>query len=204
MNSPIDKVSPFADPPRKAKTNSYMAQAQPSDIGFGYIAQDDEHVEVPMTPASPLKSAMKMPGATSRWEANPLSPTFHEEQALEKKEELTEKEQAKDLVSKMLCAPCYISPSTNEPAESQDQSAGSEVHAPRRQLQLQSHRSLHALHNFDHLPHHQGPTSQEQSPSLGRWNQDMAAVGSPLYVKRIPPALLDRSLRLLERRPQAG
>lgn len=98
--SPIDKVSPFADPPVQGKTTSVMAQAQPSDIGFGYIAQNDEHVEVPMTPASPLKSAMKMPGATSRWVENPLSPTFREEQVLEKKEQLTEKEQAKDLVSR--------------------------------------------------------------------------------------------------------
>jgi hypothetical protein len=76
-----------------------MAEAQPSDIGFGYISTSDEHVEVPMTPASPLKSAMKMPGASSRWVENPLSPTFREEQVLEKNEQLTEKEQAKDLVS---------------------------------------------------------------------------------------------------------
>lgn len=99
VHSPIDKVSPFADPPRQIKTHSFMAQAQPSDIGFGYISKSDEHVEVPMTPASPLKSAMKMPGASSRWVENPLSPTFQEEQVLEKNEQLTEKEQAKDLVS---------------------------------------------------------------------------------------------------------
>lgn len=95
VNSPIEhKVSPFADPPSGLKANSFMAQSQPSDIGFGYIEQ---HVEVPMTPASPLKSAMKMPGATARWIENPLSPTFKEEQALEKKEGLTEAQQKKDL-----------------------------------------------------------------------------------------------------------
>jgi len=76
-----------------------MAQSQPSDIGFGYIADNSRHVEVPMTPASPLRSAMKVPGTPARKIDNPLSPTFREEQILEKHEGLTEKEQAKDLVS---------------------------------------------------------------------------------------------------------
>src|ERR1700738_4442585 len=89
--------SPFADPP-KTKTQFAMAQAQPSDIGFGYIS-DNRHsqvVEMPLSPASPLKSAMKVPGTARRID-NPLSPTFREEQILEKHETLTEKEQAKDL-----------------------------------------------------------------------------------------------------------
>jgi hypothetical protein len=97
-----DSRSPFADPP---KFQSYMAQSQPSDIGFGYISENDpaRHsqgvpVEVPLTPGSPLKSAMKIPGTPGRRIDNPLSPTFREEQILEKHEELTEKEQAKDLV----------------------------------------------------------------------------------------------------------
>ena len=55
-------------------------------------------VEVPLTPGSPLKSALKVPGTPARF-ANPLSPTFREEQILEKQEELTEKENARDLVS---------------------------------------------------------------------------------------------------------
>jgi hypothetical protein len=77
-----------------------MAQAQPSDIGFGYISSNEpsRHVEVPMTPASPLKSAMKMPGTPGRKIDNPLSPTFREEQVLEKYEADTEQEQTKDLV----------------------------------------------------------------------------------------------------------
>ncbi|PQE27083.1 hyphal anastamosis-8 protein [Rutstroemia sp. NJR-2017a WRK4] len=99
--SPIDdKKSPFADPPR---TQAYMAQPQPSDIGFGYISQNDANrhsqgvpIEMPLTPSSPLKSAMKVPGTPGRG-LNPLSPTFREEQVLEKHEEMTEKEQAKDL-----------------------------------------------------------------------------------------------------------
>jgi len=75
-----------------------MPQSQPSDIGFGYIQQSNESVNMPMTPASPLKSAMRIPGTPGRRFDNPLSPTFREEQVLEKHEEMTEKEQAKDLV----------------------------------------------------------------------------------------------------------
>jgi len=91
--------SPFADPPKTEKTQSFMAEAQPSDIGFGYINDPSRApVEVPLTPASPLKSAMKVPGTPGRKIDNPLSPTFREEQILEKHEEMTEKEQARDLV----------------------------------------------------------------------------------------------------------
>jgi len=76
-----------------------MAESQPSDIGFGYIGNDaSRHVEIPITPASPLKSAMRAPGTPGRKIDNPLSPTFREEQILEKHESMTEKEQAKDLV----------------------------------------------------------------------------------------------------------
>lgn len=41
---------------------------------------------------------MKPPGTPARF-ANPLSPTFHEEQILEKHEQKAEKQNAKDLVS---------------------------------------------------------------------------------------------------------
>jgi hypothetical protein len=95
--------SPFADPPRTEKTRSFMAEAQPSDIGFGYINDPSRQpVEVPLTPASPLKSAMRVPGTPGRKIDNPLSPTFREEQILEKHEEMTEKEQAKDLVRNVI------------------------------------------------------------------------------------------------------
>lgn len=53
---------------------------------------------MPMTPRSPLKSALKVPGTPGRGLANPLSPTFREEEQLEQREKLTEKEQARDLV----------------------------------------------------------------------------------------------------------
>lgn len=107
VNSPIDPTtngrSPFADPPMN--TRHLMPQPQPSDVGFGYVAdnQPSKHssyvgVEVPLTPNSPLKSALKPPGTPGR--LNPLSPTFREEQILEKHEEKAEKENARDLKTK--------------------------------------------------------------------------------------------------------
>ncbi|KAI9866035.1 MAG: hypothetical protein M1813_002002 [Trichoglossum hirsutum] len=114
VHSPIEpsqtNSSPFADPPG-TMTNHYQPQPQPSDVGFGYISESDpsKHTTYPgvaveeedkntryLTPGSPLKSAMKSPG-TPRNIKSPLSPTFREEQLLEKREQLTEKEQAKDL-----------------------------------------------------------------------------------------------------------
>jgi hypothetical protein len=112
VNSPIEPPrSPFIAVP----TNHFRPQAQPSDIGFGYI--DDKHTshvtvemedtdnnhlprgrsEAPLSP--PLKSAMKTPGVAPRNFGNLMSPTFREEHALEKRELATEKEQAKDIVS---------------------------------------------------------------------------------------------------------
>tara|TARA_R110002060_G_scaffold31716_2_gene42284 strand:- start:46 stop:357 length:312 start_codon:yes stop_codon:yes gene_type:complete len=102
-----------------------MAQSQPSDIGFGYISQNDpsrQTVEVPLTPGSPLKSAMKVPGTPGRRIDNPLSPTFREEQMLEKQEEVTEKEQAKDLVCLVstVCCPCFANIFVENQDPSQD------------------------------------------------------------------------------------
>ncbi|RDW67798.1 hypothetical protein BP6252_09194 [Coleophoma cylindrospora] len=90
-----DGRSPFADPP-DSRSQHAMPQSQPSDIGFGYISHSPP-IEVPVTPASPLKSAMRVPGTPGRRIDNPLSPTFREEQVLEKHEAMTDKEQAKDL-----------------------------------------------------------------------------------------------------------
>lgn len=106
VNSPIGPTTvtknPFADPPPQPATRHLMAQPQPSDVGFGYLSDNNGSkresyagVEVPLTPASPLKSALKVPGTPGR--LNPLSPTFREEQILEKHEESTEKANAKDL-----------------------------------------------------------------------------------------------------------
>lgn len=73
-------------------------------MGFGYIAENQpvEQHAILRDPngaaGTPLKSALKTPGTASRF-LNPLSPTFREEQVLEKEEEKTEIQQAKDLVS---------------------------------------------------------------------------------------------------------
>ncbi|KAI2640617.1 hypothetical protein GGS26DRAFT_586621 [Hypomontagnella submonticulosa] len=92
--SPVEERSmPFG------RDGSQVAQAQPADVGFGYINDDSsrEPVNMPMTPKSPLKSAMKVPGTPGRKFENPLSPTFMEEEILEKREKDTEKEQVRDL-----------------------------------------------------------------------------------------------------------
>lgn len=94
VHSPVDARSPFADP-----VDSHVAQSQPGDVGFGYIGKR-ESAAVPMTPKTPLKSAMKVPGTPARPFNNPLSPTFREEDILEKREGSTDKEQARDLVSR--------------------------------------------------------------------------------------------------------
>jgi hypothetical protein len=103
--SPIDARSPFADPP----LNHYRPQPQVSDVGFGYVQsvemeETDKKYLPPPTPMTPLKSALKSPGAPPRTpgaETMILSPTFREEQMLEKREESTEKEQAQDLKVKI-------------------------------------------------------------------------------------------------------
>ncbi|KAF2788706.1 hypothetical protein K505DRAFT_366249 [Melanomma pulvis-pyrius CBS 109.77] len=105
--SPIDARSPFADPP----LNHYKPQPQVSDVGFGYVQsvemeETDKKYLPPPTPMTPshLKSALKSPGAPPRTpgaETMILSPTFREEQMLEKREESTEKEQAQDLKVKV-------------------------------------------------------------------------------------------------------
>ena len=110
VNSPIGPSTvgrpPFTN--SLPTTQHLMPQPQPSDVGFGYVAENQasKHssyagVEVPLTPNSPLKSALKPPGTPGRF-ANPLSPTFHEEQVLEKHEAHAEKENAKDLVRRHL------------------------------------------------------------------------------------------------------
>jgi len=119
VHSPIDPSqtsNPFADPP----TNHYAPQPQVSDVGFGYLGAQPKHESVemeetdtrylpPPTPRggalkSPLKSAMKSPGAPPRNFGNletVLSPTFREEQAVEREEKATEQEQAHDLKAKV-------------------------------------------------------------------------------------------------------
>lgn len=103
VHSPID-------PPRSPlnyPTNHYKPQPQVSDVGFGYVQsvemeETDRKYLPPPTPKTPLKSALKSPGAPPRTtETMILSPTFREEQELEKHEALTEREQQKDLKVKI-------------------------------------------------------------------------------------------------------
>ncbi|KAH8595422.1 hypothetical protein B0O99DRAFT_652199 [Bisporella sp. PMI_857] len=82
-----DYRSLFTDSPFKIQF--YMAQAQLLDIGFDYISSNG--------PAR-YHSTMRASGTPGRKIDNLLSPTFREEQLLEKYEQGTEKEQAKDLV----------------------------------------------------------------------------------------------------------
>ena len=184
-------------------TNHYQPQPQPSDVGFGYMSENDasRHATYPgmaleeeggskymppPTPGSPLKSALKVPGTPGRL-INPLSPTFQEEQVLEKQEEMTDKRQAKDLVghdtgldvidnlSNYFC--CHI--------ESEDERTNSEDDASRRQLQLQSHRSFHVGNHVFHLQRHQVITATQQPPAMGIGNLDMAADCSPVHLVRL-------------------
>ena len=104
-NGPGEHTSPFADPKMTDRDAINTNDApKPSDVGFGYIA-DSQPVEQHATMrgdlnpgGAPLKSALKTPGTAARL-LNPLSPTFREETMLEKQEDSTDKEQAKDLVS---------------------------------------------------------------------------------------------------------
>ena len=59
---------------------------------------DDAPAGIPPRSPLPLKSAMKAPGTPARHLDNPLSPTFREEEMLEKRELSTDAEQARDLV----------------------------------------------------------------------------------------------------------
>jgi hypothetical protein len=88
---------------------------------------------------------MKTPGTPGRKIDNPLSPTFREEQILEKHEQLTEKEQARDLV----------------PTENQDQSSDCKVLPSRCEFQLQSHRTFYAFDDFLDLQCDQSFTNEK-------------------------------------------
>ncbi|KAI6909257.1 hypothetical protein D0869_01842 [Hortaea werneckii] len=107
VDSPVEaKKLPFSQ--KNPPTNHYMAQPQPSDVGFGYMnrhesvempdTDNNDYPSMPKSPLkSPLKSAMKTPGAPPRDLGNIMSPKFREEEVLEKRELATEKQQAQDL-----------------------------------------------------------------------------------------------------------
>lgn len=116
VDSPIDggPTSQWSDDPQTPMTplQHYQPTMQPSDVGFGYIHDNDpaRHYTSPpiAMPAddsseegidvhTPLKSAMRTPGAPKTPRLNPLSPTFKEEQHLQKHEDSLNKQQAKDV-----------------------------------------------------------------------------------------------------------
>ncbi|RKU40573.1 hypothetical protein DL546_001759 [Coniochaeta pulveracea] len=95
VHSPVEhRNMPFSE-------KSEGPQAQVSDLGFGYINDARESAAMPASPRSPLKSAMRFPGSPRTMNGNLLSPTFREEQILDRREEVTEKEQARDLKIKL-------------------------------------------------------------------------------------------------------
>jgi hypothetical protein len=146
-----------------------MSEAKPSDIGFGYIADNTatRHVEIQVGPASPgLKSAMKVPGTPARKLENPLSPTFREEQFLEKQEEITEKQQAKDLV-RLWLVESLMRACANEITESKGPRTSSQAAPPWCKLWLQSHRPRSRRYHRPRLPGHQESPTTQRSASLG-------------------------------------
>jgi len=89
-------------------TNHFVPQKQPADGNEKPASVEMEETDssrqaadrvMPATPltSQPLKSALKTP-TTAKQQV--FSPTFHEEELLEKREAHTDKEQAKDLVSR--------------------------------------------------------------------------------------------------------
>ncbi|KAL9121844.1 MAG: hypothetical protein Q9187_001591 [Circinaria calcarea] len=113
VNSPIGPTlagrNPFCGPP--ITTTHLTPQAQPSDIGFGYMSQSDREkhnsIEVPLTPMSPMRSALKVPGTPGRF-IDPRSPTFKEETVLEEQELKTDKQNAADLVDRDVRSTLFI------------------------------------------------------------------------------------------------
>ena len=109
VNSPLEPSQDHQNFSSRDMTTHYSPQPQVSDMGFGYIDDNatNRHASYPAVPMddgpkSPLKSAMRVPGTPGRRIENPLSPTFKEEQVLEKQEAKTDKAQVADLVSSLL------------------------------------------------------------------------------------------------------
>lgn len=155
-----------------------------------------------MTPKTPLKSAMKVPGTPARPFDNPLSPTFREEDILEKRELSTEKEQARDVV----CSIVY-SPSRNHLTytlvENQGSRSDGQVRPSRCQLQLLPDHSFHAFIDFCRVQCHPSPSVPEPHALLGHQHQRLAPEARPLYGLRVPPCLYPCLRCVLSRRSQA-
>lgn len=214
VNSPIEpsETSRNFDSPIHA---SYRPQPQPGDVGFGYIndrrsVQEMPHVEMPASPKSPLKSAMRLPGTGPRNLDNAMksptfapslmmSPTWREEKLLERKTTLNDREQQRDLVSCLAPKPnrCFARRGLNGIAESQDPCENGEDGSPLHQLLLQSHRPGHALDHAHRLQCHRQPPRPQHPAPMGTQHPDMAAKDNAchclrlaLLLRRHPPGLL--------------
>jgi len=94
-HSPVDSTHSGFD------GKAIKVDAQPADVGFGYLAASnmDREIEAAQVPKTPLKSALKSPGINRTFD-NPMSPKFREEDILEKRELSTAKQQKRDLLIK--------------------------------------------------------------------------------------------------------
>ncbi|RKF57099.1 hypothetical protein GcM3_190014 [Golovinomyces cichoracearum] len=103
VHSPIEYGPSNKSSALDHSTQSPMVQIQPSDVGLTYLENsnrlsDDILIEMPHTSKRNMNLGEADDHSTPRREGiNQLSPTFREEQTLQKCEKLTEKEQAKDL-----------------------------------------------------------------------------------------------------------
>ena len=224
VHSPIEpseaSKSPFARLGLSDKSKTQHAAAQPSDVGFGYISQNDGVGQVrstltvddarylpPSTPKSPLKSplksALKSPGAPPRVIENPLSPTFKEEQELEVQEKTTEKKQAKDLVSSRTPVEIFLRLLTSL-AEIQNPCANGQGLSTRHQLQLQSHRARNGSIYLCHLQCDQSHSSAQQPSTMGQGYTRMAPDYHPRHCQHLSPHGYRCLLCLVAWRSSAG
>lgn len=211
--SPIEpsgqRKAPWA---HDAPSSTHLApQPQPADVGFGYIGdRASAHsskiaaaVDVPMTPRSPLKSALKSPGAPPRMipSQNPLSPTWQEEDMLDKEEDKTEKQQQKDVVSRiwslglpaqslLIVIKAYQSPR----AHRQDLLA-------LYQFLLQSYRYFHDGIHLHNLQRFALVAAAKQSSAVGPRHDKMACYFTPGYIFRFPVPLCYCALEQLAQGP---
>jgi hypothetical protein len=202
VKGPKDHWSPFADPPKMEE-----AEPKPSDVGFGYISNDTIEQQATMKSdpngqaGTPLKSALKTPGTPGRL-LNPLSPTFREEQVLEKEEGKTEVQQAKDLVwsTSVPKIPQLLTTLT----ENQDTGSNGQDGVAWCQFLMLTYRPLHAEYNLFNLQRNKSNPATKQSPGLGLGLITHSPNHPTRHLLRLSCILGIHLLGLLERRSQAS
>ena len=192
-----------------------MAQAQPGDVGFGYLRDHHESVEMPETDQngyevttprtplkSPLKSAMKTPGAAPRDVGKAiLSPAFQDpishEEYLEKREKHTDKQQARDVVSTN-CKHERMDRELIKITENQNSCPnGKDAHA-RRELLLLANSFGYAHHGLYNFQRNKITAQPRRFHCLGAEPKDLAASHPPLHRLCLTPYVDCDHLRLLE------